>query len=109
VDVICGGFPCQDLSIAGRRAGLAGARSGLFYEMTRITDELQPAFLCWENVVGLLSSRGGRDFLAVLMELERIGYSGCWTTLDAQFFGVAQRRRRVFGVFARRDIGAARC
>lgn len=109
VDIICGGFPCQDLSVAGKRTGLAGARSGLFYEMTRITDELRPAFLIWENVPGLLSSRCGRDFLSVLMELERIGYSGCWTTLDAQWFGVAQRRQRIFGVFARRDIGTAVC
>lgn len=109
VDVICGGFPCQDLSVAGNRAGLTGARSGLFYEMTRITNELRPAYLVWENVPGLLSSGRGRDFAAVLLELERIGYCGCWTTLDAQFFGLAQRRQRIFGVFARRDIGAARC
>lgn len=109
VDVICGGFPCQDLSVAGKRLGLQGARSGLFFEMTRITNELKPAFLVWENVPGLLSSNSGRDFGAVLMELERIGYRGCWTTLDAQWFGVAQRRCRVFGVFARGDIGAASC
>jgi len=108
-DVVCGGFPCQDLSVAGARAGLAGARSGLFYELTRVTHELQPAFLVWENVPGLLSSNKGHDFLAVLTELRRIGYSGGWRTLDAQYFGLAQRRRRVFGVFARRDIGAERC
>lgn len=109
VDVICGGFPCQDLSVAGRRTGLAGARSGLFYEMTRIVDELRPMLLVWENVPGLLSSNSGRDFASVLVELERVGYSGCWTTLDAQWFGLAQRRQRVFGVFARGDIGAAVC
>lgn len=109
VDVLCGGFPCQDLSVAGRREGLAGERSGLFYEMTRIANELRPAFLVWENVPGLLSSRDGWDFYAVLTELDRIGYCGAWTCLDAQFFGVAQRRQRIFGVFARRDIGAARC
>ena len=108
-DVICGGFPCQDLSVAGQRAGLVGDRSGLFYEMTRITDEIRPSFLVWENVPGLLSSDDGRDFARVLMELERIGYSGAWTTLDAQLFGVAQRRRRIFGVFARPDIGAGCC
>jgi len=108
-DVLCGGFPCQDLSVAGKRAGLQGERSGLFYELTRITHELQPAFLVWENVPGLLSSNERRDFLAVLIELRRIGYHGGWRTLDAQFFGVAQRRRRVFGVFARADIGAGRC
>lgn len=108
-NIVSFGFPCQDLSVAGNRAGLAGARSGLFYEATRIVHELQPDFAIWENVPGLLSSGGGRDFAAVLLELERIGYCGCWSTLDAQFFGLAQRRQRIFGVFARRDIGAARC
>jgi DNA (cytosine-5)-methyltransferase 1 len=108
-NIIKFGFPCQDLSVAGNRAGLAGARSGLYYECTRIVDELRPDFAVWENVPGLLSSDDGRDFARVLMELERIGYCGSWTTLDAQFFGVAQRRQRVFGVFTRRDIGAAVC
>ena len=103
-DVICGGFPCQDLSIAGKRSGLSGKRSGLFYEMTRITDELRPSILVWENVPGLLNSNRGVDFLSVISELDRIGYCGGWTVLDARFFGVAQRRRRVFGVFVRRDI-----
>jgi DNA (cytosine-5)-methyltransferase 1 len=109
VDVVCGGFPCQDLSVAGKRAGLAAKRSGLFYEMTRVVDELKPSYLIFENVPGLLSSRSGRDFLAVLLELDRVGYSGCWTTLDSQFFGLAQRRRRVFGVFTRLRAGAVRC
>jgi DNA (cytosine-5)-methyltransferase 1 len=109
VDVISGGFPCQDLSVAGKRAGLKGGRSGLFYEMTRVVHGLQPRFLVWENVPGLLSSDRGRDFARVLVELERIRFHGCWTVLDAQWFGVPQRRRRVFGVFARRDIGAECC
>jgi DNA (cytosine-5)-methyltransferase 1 len=108
VDVVCGGFPCQDLSVAGKRAGLEGARSGLFYEMTRIVDELRPSWLVWENVPGLLSGARGADFARVLVELERIGYHGAWTTVDARYFGVAQRRRRVFGVFTRLDSGAAR-
>lgn len=108
-DIVCGGFPCQDLSQAGQRAGLAGARSGLFYEMVRIIDELRPAFLVWENVPGLLTSDRGRDFARVLLALDAIGYSGAWTSLDAQFFGLAQRRQRVFGVFARSDIGASCC
>ena len=108
VDVVCGGFPCQDLSVAGQRAGLAGERSGLFYEMTRIVDELKPTWLVWENVPGLLSSHRGADFARVLVELERIGYLGAWTTLDARYFGVAQRRRRIFGVFTRLDSGAER-
>lgn len=108
-DVLTGGFPCQDLSVAGDRAGLGGSRSGLFYELTRITHELKPAFVVWENVPGLYSSRSGHDFLAILVEFRRIGYSGAWRTLNAQYFGVAQRRRRCFGVFARDDLGAERC
>lgn len=108
-DVVTFGFPCQDLSVAGKRAGLAGGRSGLFYEATRIIDELQPAFALFENVPGLLSSDDGRDFARVLMEMDRIGYHGAWRVLDAQWFGVAQRRRRVFGLFSRLDSGAERC
>lgn len=108
-DVLCGGWPCQDLSVAGKRAGLSGARSGLFYQFTRIANELKPTFIVWENVPGLLSSDGGRDFRRVLMEFRRIGYHGAWRTLDAQYLGVAQRRRRVFGCFARGDIGAESC
>jgi DNA (cytosine-5)-methyltransferase 1 len=109
VDVICGGFPCQDMSLAGKRAGFAGHRSSLFFEMVRVTYELRPAFLVWENVPGLLSARNGRDFAEVLMALDAIGYCGAWTGLDARYFGLAQRRRRIFGVFAREDIGAGRC
>lgn len=108
-DVLCGGWPCQDLSVAGLRAGLAGSRSGLFYEFTRIAYELQPSFVLWENVPGLLNSDQGRDMLRVVREFQRIGYCGGWRTLDAQYLGLAQRRRRVFGVFARRDIGAQCC
>ncbi|MEK6839330.1 MAG: DNA (cytosine-5-)-methyltransferase, partial [Nanoarchaeota archaeon] len=108
VDLICGGFPCQDLSVAGHRAGLSGSRSGLYYHLTRITDALKPAFLLWENVPGLHSSDDGRDFARVLMELARIGYSGVWRTFDAQYFGLAQRRRRIFSLFARGDTGAER-
>src|SRR3990167_786890 len=147
-DVICGGFPCQDLSVAVRRAGLNGARSSLFYEMLRIIYESRPAFAVWENVPGLLSScscrkcrrqckrcgtlagadddvcefcggdefegrvlpeHRGADFFAVVSSFGFVGYCGAWTMLDAQFFGLAQRRRRLFGVFARSDIGAERC
>jgi DNA (cytosine-5)-methyltransferase 1 len=106
VDVICGGFPCQDLSVAGKRAGIKGKRSGLFYHMARITRELKPAVLVWENVPGLLSSERGRCFLEVLAEMDRIGLDGGWTTLDARWFGLAQRRQRVFGVFAFGGAGA---
>ncbi len=105
-DVVVGGFPCQDLSIAGNRAGLAGGRSGLFYEMRRIIDELKPGLVIWENVPGLLSSDGGRDFARVLYSLGGIGYHGAWRILNAQYFGVPQRRRRVFGVFTGSDTGA---
>lgn len=109
VDVICGGWPCQDLSVAGKRAGLNGDRSGLFFEFIRIIDETKPSYVVWENVPGLLSASSGRDFATVISELERVGYCGAWTTLDARWFGLAQRRRRVFGVFALASIGAERC
>lgn len=108
-DVITFGFPCQDLSVAGKRAGLAGGRSGLFYHATRIINELTPSYCLFENVPGLLTSGGGRDFRLVLGEMDRLGYSGAWRMLDAQFFGVAQRRRRVFGLFSCLDSGAERC
>lgn len=96
VDVLCGGFPCQDLSVAGRRAGLAGERSGLFYEFMRLAAEFRPAWVVIENVPGLLSSNGGRDMGTVLGTLGRLGYGYAYRVLDAQYFGVAQRRRRVF-------------
>lgn len=135
VDIICGGSPCQDLSVAGQRAGLAGERSGLFMEQTRIAKEMRksdgqrgvpnefirPRYFVWENVPGAFSSAEGEDFRAVIEEIVRIKYSACdvpqpesgrwqsagaailgdefslaWRVLDAQFWGVAQRRRRIF-------------
>lgn len=96
VDVVTGGFPCQDLSVAGKRAGLAGARSGLFWELTRILGELRPPWIVIENVPGLFSSNDGEDFATVIRELGNIGYGVAWRVLDSQYFGVAQRRRRVF-------------
>ena len=96
VDLICGGFPCQDLSVAGRRAGLAGERSGLFFEFARIVGELKPRFLLIENVPGLLSINQGLDFAIVLDTLDELGYGVAWRILNSQFFGVPQRRRRVF-------------
>ena len=108
-DVITFGFPCQDLSVAGKRAGLAGGRSGLFYEATRIIHELNPAYCLFENVPGLLSSSRGNDFERVLREMDRVGYSGAWRVLDAQWLGMPQRRRRVFGLFSCLDSGAERC
>ena len=138
VDVICGGSPCQDLSVAGARAGLSGERSGLFMEQIRITKEMRaaderrgrsgvdvrPRWLCWENVPGVFSSGTPKyeDFRIVLEEIFRIylpdtiipqtypwpwpdageivlddnSFSLAWRCLDAQFWGVAQRRKRVF-------------
>lgn len=125
VDVITFGSPCQDLSVAGKREGLAGERSGLFSEAVRIikemreaTDGIYPNFAVWENVPGALSSNGGDDFREVLEELARAaepgaviprpagkwrtsgcvmgdGWSIAWRILDAQFWGVPQRRRRI--------------
>ena len=127
VDCITFGSPCQDLSIAGRRAGLAGERSGLFMEAVRVikemrssTNGLYPTFAVWENVPGAFSSNGGEDFRAVLEELSRVeqpdasiprpprggrwsktgaiagnGWSLAWRQLDAQYWGVPQRRKRI--------------
>jgi DNA (cytosine-5)-methyltransferase 1 len=106
VDLVCGGFPCQDLSVAGRRAGLAGARSGLWHEFRRVVSEVAPAWVIVENVPGLLSSNGGRDMGTVLGGLGELGYGWAYRVLDAQWFGVAQRRRRVF-IVGRLGDGAA--
>lgn len=94
--IITGGFPCQDLSVAGRRAGLSGSRSGLFWEICRLLDETKAQNFILENVPGLLTSNEGRDMGTVIRALEERGYSIAWRVLDAQHFGVAQRRRRVF-------------
>ena len=110
VDVICGGFPCQDLSVAGKRAGIQGERSGLFYDAMRIVRGLSPAVLLLENVPGLLTSNQGHDFAAVLREVGE-GW-GCqevaWRVLDSQYFGVPQRRRRVFIAGSSREGCASR-
>ena len=96
LDLLAGGFPCQDLSVAGKRKGLAGERSGLFHEFMRITDALRPSSILLENVEGLFSSNGGRDFAVVLEALAERGYEWTYRLLDSQHFGVPQRRRRVF-------------
>ena len=96
VDLVCGGFPCQDLSVAGNRAGLAGKRSGLFYEAARLIEGARPEWVVLENVLGLLSSNHGRDMGAVLGTLDDLGYGFAYRVLNAQFFGVPHRRRRVF-------------
>jgi DNA (cytosine-5)-methyltransferase 1 len=99
VDLICAGVPCQDVSIAGKRAGLAGERTVLVYEFARILKELRPTWFLFENVPGLLSSNEGRDFAEVQrLFMVECGYGICWRVLDSQFFGVAQRRRRLFVV-----------
>lgn len=105
-DVVCGGFPCQDVSVAGRRAGLAGSRSGLFWDALSFAQTVEARWLVLENVPGLLSSNEGRDFGVVLSALSDAGYSHIeWRVLDSQFFGVPQRRRRVFIVACTGDIG----
>lgn len=104
VDVVAWGSPCQDLSVAGKRAGLEGGRSGLFHEGIRIIKELQeetngqyPRISIWENVVGALNSNRGADFGIILDEMAQAGALVIeWAVLDAQYFGVPQRRRRVF-------------
>ena len=98
VDLICGGFPCQDLSVAGRRKGLAGERSGLWFDFIRMVGEIRPSWVIIENVAGLLSSNEGRDFEVVVSGLAERGYGVAWRVLDSQHFGVAQRRRRVYVV-----------
>lgn len=135
VDIICAGSPCQDLSVAGKRAGLAGERSGLFVQavdivrqMRRATGGQKPRFFVWENVPGAFSSNRGEDFQAVLAEIGQADvpmprnrkwapaglakFPKCdiaWRTLDAQFWGVPQRRRRIFLVadFAEKNRCAA--
>ena len=122
VDIICAGSPCTDLSLAGNRKGLAGEQSSLFYEAIRILQEMRretngryPRFFVWENVVGAFSSNHGNDFRAVLEEIGQTQipmpkssrWATCgvarvplcdiaWRVLDAQYWGVPQRRRRIF-------------
>lgn len=124
VDLVAGGSPCQDLSVAGKRAGLAGARSGLFYELIRAWDETGATYCLWENVDGARSSNNGEDFAAVLSAFagnsvavprDKRGHArwpgagvaagstgvAAWRVLDLQHFGPPQRRRRIFVVAAR--------
>ncbi len=98
IDVLVGGTPCQSFSVAGLRRGLADARGGLTLEFVRLAQRLKPRWIVWENVPGVLSQDGGRAFGAFLGALGELGYGWAYRVLDAQFFGVAQRRRRVFVV-----------
>ena len=117
IDLVAWGSPCQDLSVAGKRAGLEGGRSGLFYEGIRIINELRkasngkyPRISIWENVYGALNSNKGEDFEAILKEMVEAGSLLCeWRVLDAQYFGVPQRRRRVFVVAVFDSATANRC
>lgn len=126
-DVLVGGSPCQDVSVAGRRKGLAGERSGLWFEFHRLIREIRPKYVVFENVPGLLSSRQGRDFAVILggftgwipdvpdagwksggvIRGYRGYYHAAWRVLDAQYFGVPQRRRRVFIVASLGDGSCA--
>ena len=117
VDVVAWGSPCQDLSVAGKRAGLEGGRSSLFHEGIRIIKELQeetngqyPRISIWENVVGALNSNGGADFGIILNEMAEAGAVAVeWSVLDAQYFGIPQRRRRVFVIAIFDPLLANRC
>lgn len=106
IDVVSFGSPCQDWSVAGKRLGLKGHRSSLFHEAIRIVRLCRPRFAVFENVPGLFSSAGGWDFAAVLDEMAQSGALDiAWSVLDAQWFGVPQRRRRIFLVA---DFGGER-
>ena len=98
IDVLAGGTPCQSFSVAGRRGGLDDARGNLAIEFCRLAGRLRPRWIVWENVPGVLSSNGGRDFGSIIGALAELGYGCAWRVLDAQFLGVPQRRRRVFVV-----------
>ena len=106
VDLVVGGSPCQSFSIAGKREGLDGA-SGLMWEYVRCVREIRPDWLLWENVPGALSSSHGEDFRCLLESLDALGYGLAWRVLDAQFFGVPQRRERLFLVGRLGDPGGA--
>jgi DNA (cytosine-5)-methyltransferase 1 len=96
IDLLVGGTPCQGFSVAGLRGGLDDPRSGLAGHYVRLAAELRVPWLLWENVPGALSTSGGADFLAFVSALDELGYGLAWAVLDAQWFGVAQRRSRLF-------------
>jgi DNA (cytosine-5)-methyltransferase 1 len=98
IDILVGGTPCQSFSVAGLRKGLADPRGNLMLTYLAIAAKYRPTWLVWENVPGVLSSNGGRDFGTFLAGLGQLGYGFAYRVLDAQHFGVPQRRRRVFVV-----------
>lgn len=98
IELLVGGTPCQSFSVAGLRGGLADDRGNLALEFLRLAQRVRPRWVVWENVPGVLSSNGGRDFGSILGGLVELGYGFAYRVLDAQHFGVPQRRRRVFVV-----------
>jgi DNA (cytosine-5)-methyltransferase 1 len=107
IDVLVGGTPCQSFSVAGLRKGLDDPRGNLMLTYLAIADRYRPRWLVWENVPGVLSSNGGRDFAAFLFGLGECGYGFAYRVLDAQYFGLAQRRKRVFVVASTRGWQSA--
>lgn len=95
-DLLCGGFPCQSFSLAGKRRGFTDPRGTLFFEIARLVKARHPAYLLLENVPGLLSHDQGRTFAAILHTLDRLGYGVEWQVLNSKDFGVPQSRRRVY-------------
>lgn len=98
IDIITGGTPCQDLSVAGKGAGLDGERSGLFFHFIRILRDVQPSYFVWENVKGAFSSNKGWDFARVQIEMAQAGYSVQWVVLNAKDYGIPQNRERIFAI-----------
>jgi DNA (cytosine-5)-methyltransferase 1 len=97
VQLVCGGFPCQDVSVAGKRAGLAGSRTGLFWDALDFATHVKAEWIVLENVPGLFSSNNGHDFATVIGALRDSGFHYVeWRVFDSQFYGVPQRRRRVY-------------
>lgn len=96
IDLLVGGTPCQSFSVAGLRGGLGDDRGNLSLEYLRLADRLRPRWLVWENVPGVLSSNGGRDFGAILGGMVELGYGFAYRVLNSRYFGLAQQRRRVF-------------
>lgn len=103
LDLICGGFPCQSFSIAGKRGGFADVRGTLFFEIARLAAACRPAYLLLENVPGLLSHDQGRTFAAILNALDELGYDVTWQVLNSKDFGVPQSRKRVYIIGYIRD------
>lgn len=105
VDVICGGFPCQAFSIAGKRRGFEDTRGTLFFEIARFASILRPRYLFLENVTGLLSHNGGDTFETIIGALDELGYDAEWQVFNSKNFGVPQNRERVFIIGHLRGTG----